>query len=633
MQNLLEDLTALLSQDDRLVSEGKLLKNKVIELALKTDPDLIRLLLKRETIKKHFFMEMEGFLVFDKLAFQQFVSNKEFLPDNYTAFKNKIGLVNEHGDYLTESNEVVLAWPAKDTVLEGGQTTEHQEREEIFWNETLAPDDIDRLLSPKVFANFKKYDSKGEHRVSKIGIDNNLIIKGNNLLVLESLEKVYRGKIKCIYIDPPYNPHSKANTFSYNNNFNESTWLTFMRNRLEVAKRLLKPDGVIVIAIDENEQAYLGVLLKEIFKRHEIHCITIVHNPRGVQGTNFSYTHEYAFFVLPLGYKSVGNRKIRAEDIEWSPFRNWGSESRREDAKNCFYPVIVAGGKIVGFGKVLEDGKHPAKQTIKVGSKFYVYPIDSKGVERKWRYARQSVEEISHLLRPKKTKTGYDIEIGKDFEAYRTVWIDPRYDANEYGTGLVKSLVPESKFGFPKSLWNVYDCLYAIVAEDEDAIVLDFFAGSGTTAHALLEINKNEKGNRKFIICEQMDYVESVTKERVRRVIEQNGTGDFIYCELMRLNELYIDRIRKAKSAKGLLAIWNEMQRKAFLSYKIDPVAINQDISDFEELALEEQKAFLIEVLDKNQLYVNYSEMEDSDYQVSEKDKQLNREFYGDVRS
>ena len=632
MQNLLEELIQLLTEDERLVSEGKLLKNKVIELALNMDAGLIKLLLKNESIKRHFFAEIGGVLVFDKIKFQKFVSNKQFLADSYTAFKNKIGLVNENGDYLSESREVVLAWPYKDCVLEGGQTKEDQKRDEIFWNETLAPGEIDRLLAPKVWTNFKRYDKDGEHALSgKEKIDfskENLIIKGNNLLALHSLSKRFAGKVKLIYIDPPYNPESKSNTFCYNNSFNESTWLTFMRNRLEVAKTLLKNDGVLIVAIDENEHLQLGVLLKEIFKNYEIHCITIVHNPRGVQGTNFSYTHEYAFFVIPKGKKSVGNRKIESDDIDWRNLRDNGGESLRTDAKNCFYPIIIEDEKVVGFADVVKTDKHPEAQTIKKGSQFYIYPIDKEGIERKWRYARQSVEEIKHLLRAKKTKTGYEIEIGKDFGTYRTVWIDPRYDANEYGTKLVKSLVPDCRFDFPKSLYNVYDCLYAIVADDKEAVVLDFFAGSGTTAHALLELNKEDGGNRKFIICEQMAYVETVTKERVKKVIEKNGDGSFIYLELMEYNEAYIDRIKKAKTTKELLAIWEEMQDKAFISYKIDPKTINANISEFESLSLDEQKRFLIELLDKNQLYVNHSEIDDEDYRVTDTDKRLNRQFY-----
>ncbi len=637
MQNLLYDLVELLSKDDRLVVNGELLKNKVIELALSLDSKLLKILLQSEKVKEHFFVDIDGVLVFDKIKFQKFVSNKEFLPDSFTAFKNKIGLMDDNGDYISNSQNVVLAWPYKDCVLEGGQTKEDEKRDEIFWNETLAPDEIDRLLSPKVFTGWKRCDIKGEHNI--IGRENinfqneNLIIRGNNLFALHSIYEQFARKIKLIYIDPPYNPESKANTFCYNNTFNETTWLTFMKNRLEIALSLLTPDGAIIVAIDENEFLPLGMLLRQIFKNYEIHCITIVHNPRGVQGTNFSYTHEYAFFVIPKGRKTINDRIISQDDIEWSNLRNWGTESERTDAKNCFYPIIVdpETSDIVGFGEVSEDNYHPESINIKKGKSILVYPIDSNGIERKWRYARQSVEEIQHLLRARIKSKVWDIEIGKDFGQYKTVWIDPRYDANEYGTKLVKELVPGCKFDFPKSLYNVYDCLYSVVANDKNAIILDFFGGSGTTAHAVLEINKNDKGERKFIICEQLYYAETITKQRVKQVIINNKIGSFIYLELMELNEVYINKIKYAKTSKELITIWEEMQCKAFISYKIDSKIVNSYITEFKKLSIEEQKRLLIEILDKNQLYVNYSEINDIDYQVTDIDKRINRMFYGEV--
>ncbi len=627
MQNLLNDLIALLEKDERLVFEGQLLKNKVVEMALGMDAGLIKLLMTHEDIRRHFFTDADNVAVFDKIKFQQFVMNKQFLPDSYTAYKNKIGLT-VNGHYLTDSKEVVLAWPYKDCVLEGGQDKEDTKRDEVFWNETLAPDQIDRLLAPKALTGFKKYDKDGEHKVTGISQNDNLIIKGNNLLALHTLKTAYAGKIDLIYIDPPYNPDSKSNTFCYNNRFNHSTWLSFIKNRLDVARFLLKKDGVLIVAIDENEQAHLGVILKEMFTEHEVHCITIVHNPRGVQGTNFSYTHEYAFFVIPKAKKSIGNRKIDESEIDWSPLRNWGGESEREDAKNCFYPVILdSKGKIIGFGDVAPDEEHP-EQTEKVGDNFYVYPIDTKGIERKWRYARQSVDDIKHLLRAKKTKTGFDIEIGKDFGAYKTVWQETRYDANKYGTQIVKELVPNCKFDFPKSLWNVYDCLYAVVENNKDAVILDFFGGSGTTAHAVLELNKNDDGNRKFIICEQMHYVESVTVPRVQKVTEIDKKGSFVYCTLSKANQTFFDKIETAEATKDLQKIWDDMQERAFLSYHVDPKAIDPNSTDFESLSLDDQKRFLIEVLDKNMLYVPYSEIDDTTYGISEDDKKLNRQFH-----
>ncbi len=303
MQNLLNDLTELLSKDDRLVVDGKLLKNKIVELALAMEVELIKLLLKNKNIKKHFFTEIEGVLIFDKIKFQRFVSNKEFLPDSYTAFKNKIGLINEQGDYITNSQEVVLAWPYKDCVLEGGQTKEDQIRNEIFWNETLAPDEIDRLLAPKVFTGWKRYDSKGKHDLTgkeKIDFKNeNMITRGNNLLALHSLYKQYAGKVKLIYIDPPFNTGNDE--FGYNDSFNHSTWLTFMKNRLEMAYKLLSDDGLIYVHTDETEQSHIRMILNGIFRRENfISLISWQRAPEGraVLGQGSSFIIDSCEYIL-----------------------------------------------------------------------------------------------------------------------------------------------------------------------------------------------------------------------------------------------------------------------------------------------------------------------------------------------
>lgn len=626
MQNLLADLTALLQKDPRFVSEGKLLKNKIVEMSLNMDATLLEILLKNANIKRHFFVQVAGVPVFDKLKFQKFVSNKQFLPDSYTAFKNKIGL-NIDSEPVAETRDVTLVWPYKDCVLEGGQSKEEAKRNEVFWNETLAPDQIDRLLAPKVLTEFKRYDKSGEHKVEDVSIEDSFIIKGNNLLALHTLKKTYAGKIKLIYIDPPYNPDSKSNTFCYNNTFNRSTWLTFIQNRLVAAKDLMHRDGVLIVAIDEREQPRLGVLLESIFPEHEIHCITIVHNPRGVQGTNFSYTHEFAFFVIPRNKKSIGDRKIEEKDIQWRNLRDNGGESLRTDARNCFYPMIVEDGKVVGFGDVVAAETHPKSQTVAEGKKHLVYPIDPEGIERKWRYARQSVEKVQHLLKAKKTKSGYEVEIGKDFGTYRTVWIDPRYDSNEYGTKIVKALVPGCKFDFPKSLYNVYDCLYAAVADDKNAIVLDFFAGSGTTAHALLDLNKEDGGKRKFILCEQMHYVDTVTRARVHKVIKNNKQGSFVYAALAPANECFADEIQAAKTSAQLMAVWAGMKERAFLSYRADMKSIRAQESAMEALEIHDLKHFLMDVLDKNFLYVPLSEIEDETFKFNDEVKNLNRQF------
>jgi adenine-specific DNA-methyltransferase len=354
-----------------------------------------------------------------------------------------------------------------------------------------------------------------------------ILIEGDNYHALSVLNYTHEKRIDVIYIDPPYNTGAKD--WKYNNDYvdindayRHSKWLSMMSNRLITAKRLLKNDGVLICAIDENEHARLGLLLEDLFGDHEIHCITIVHNPRGVQGKNFSYTHEYAYFLFRKTLKVIGNRRIREEDIYWSNLRNWGGESKREDARHCFYPIIIENEKIVGFGDVVAQDVHPEKQTQKRENQFYVYPIDKNCVERKWRYARQTVEEIKGLLRAKKTRSGYEIELGKDFGTVRTVWQDSRYDANEYGTKLVHNLVPESHFDFPKSVFNTFDCIAPILYERKNAIVLDYFAGSGTTGHAVMILNKEDGGQRRIILCtnNENNICTDVCCPRIKKVIE-----------------------------------------------------------------------------------------------------------------
>ena len=629
-----EKLIGLLkSNPDFVDNTGELLRDKIKLRSWDFDHDLIKLLLGEPEIKAKFFEEVDKHWIFNNNTFVDYITDKNFLADSYTQFRNKIGL-NVDNKFLRERGEVALVWPFKDCVLEGGQTKEKDKRPEIFFNEILAQDEINRMFDPKVLTNWKRHTATGEQDITEIKrdengtIQENMIIKGNNLIALHSLKEEFRGKVKLIYIDPPYNPDSPSNTFMYNNNFKRSTWLTFMKNRLEVAKELLTNDGVMIVAIDENEQVYLGVLLDEVFPAHEKHCITIVHNPRGVQGKNFSYIHEYAFFVIPRGKRVIGDKEIPTEEITWDHFRNWGGESRREDAKNCFYPVIVEDDEVVGFGDVLDDEEHPSAQTVQHGEKYFVYPIDQNMIERKWRYARQSADGIKHLLRTRKVQRGYEIELGKDFGMYKTVWKDERYDANVYGTQLVKKLVPGCKFDFPKSLWNVYDCLHSVVENDKEAIILDFFGGSGTTAHAVLELNK-DGGNRKFIICEQMHYVETVTKERVKTVIEQNNQDDFVYCELMRYNEAFMDRIQSAESSEELSEIWRDMSRESVLKWRVKRDKSEEAEANFAGIDdVEKQRKILADLLEKNQLYVHLSEIEDETFEVSESDKILNKEFY-----
>jgi len=200
-------------------------------------------------------------------------------------------------------------------------TKEDQKRDEIFWNEILAPDEISRLLDPKVFTNAKRIDAKGEHKFDGFRIDengdikDNLIIKGNNLLALHSLKKRFAGKVKLIYIDPPYNTRKEADEFKYNDRFNHSTWLTFMKNRLEVARELLMEDGAIFISIDDNEQAYLKILCDEIFGRENFIASMPWKGRGGRQDSLFvANIHEYILFFVKNSKKFLAGEMRKTDE-------------------------------------------------------------------------------------------------------------------------------------------------------------------------------------------------------------------------------------------------------------------------------------------------------------------------------
>ena len=656
----------LLSEIPDFTDENKNLKINVIkDYADNGNAKLLEPLLKNPQTKKAFFTPVLDSFVFNTAKFKEFLEYSSACNSYSKYLGQKIGLYMGDSSLL-DRNEVVLNFPFKDCVLEGGQRKEdgldtyyeyddkkgeyekkQSKRREVFYNEVLAQDEIDSLFSPKAFCNAKRYEKGKAEKCIKVSRDaelntkrglpedtitDNLIIKGNNLLALHSLKKEFAGKVKLIYIDPPYNTRNPtADTFIYNNNFKDSTWLTFMRNRLEIGKKLLSKDGCLIIAIDENEHSYLGVLLHELFDtEYEIHNITIVHNPRGVQGTNFSYTNESAYFVIPKGKKSIVDRKIAPDEIEWRNLRDNGGESLRTDAKNCFYPIIVKNEKIVGFGEVLlDDRKHPKQEEKKDGYS-YIYPIDIQGIERKWRYARQTVEGIKDLLRVKKVKNHLEIELGKNFGTFRTVWQDARYDANEYGKKLINDLVPNCPFSFPKSLWNVYDCLYSVVGKDKEAIILDFFGGSGTTAHAVEELNKNDNGKRQFILCEQMDYINTVTVPRVAEVQKRNEGGSFVYLELAKKNETALEQISACKSLEELTELFDELCSKYFLHYNVRVKEFRKEIESerFKQLNLKQQKEMFSRMLDLNQLYVNTDDRHDKNTGLTEDDIAITEDFY-----
>ena len=388
----------------------------------------------------------------------------------------------------------------------------------------------------------------------------NIFIEGDNLAALKLLQETYLGRVKLIYIDPPYNT---GTNLIYKNDYSiseaeylqqsgqmlsgggkltanpqttgrfHSDWLTMIYSRLKAAKNLLSDEGILIVAIDENELANLSIVVKEIFGEtgynHDYVCV--VHNPRGQQGANFSYVNEYLIFVYPKNTNKYLS-DFKKDEVDSRNLRDSGTESDRTDARNCFYPFQVENGKIVGIGDVPEDSFHPKSANVRLADgTLQIWPMTDSGDEKKWRYARQSVEAILGKLEAKSGRSSVQVIFNKDSGTMRSVWANSRYDSSEYGSKLLDELIPGAGFTYPKSLWAVYDCVFAATASDKNALVMDFFSGSSTTAHAIFQLNADDGGNRQFIMVqapqpcepETQPYkagfrtIAEISKERIRR--------------------------------------------------------------------------------------------------------------------
>lgn len=618
MQNLLEGLKELLQQDERLVVDGKLLKNKIIELALQLDATLIKMLLKNESIKKHFFQEVDGLLVFDKIKLQKFVSNKTFLPDSYTSFRNKIGLI-EDDEFIKESKDVVLSWPYKDCILEGGQTKESIKSNEVFWNETLAPDDIDRLLSPKAFSNFKEITSNGEQPVKEISLSKNFIITGNNLFGLASLKQKYSNKVKLIYIDPPYNTGNDS--FNYNDTFNHSAWLTFMKNRLEIARELLTENGSIWVNIDDDECHYLKVLMDELFGRDNFIANVIWEKKYTTanDATFFSDNHDH-ILVYAKNKSSFNLNKLKRTDKMNKAYSNpdnhpkgsWKAtplHAKSGSAKSQSFSYTFKNG--ISWSP--PPGTFPRFSTDKLREMDLNNEIwfgkDGTAVPSKKTFL-SDMEEFS--LTPKTIFT-HD-EVGHNHEAKEEL----------------KKLFRNNLFATPKPERLMERIIH--MATNENDIVLDFFLGSGTTAAVALKMK------RRFIGIEQMEYINTVTIPRIIEVIKGErggiskmynweGGGSFISMEIAPFSAKLISRIGAITTKEDAKKLFNSTEYKKSVSYKTSSAAINE-LTENSSISLEELKKLLIEAIDKNTLSIPYSEILDSDFNLDEYTINLNHGFY-----
>lgn len=568
--------------------------------------------------------------------------NNSLNKGRYTKKSNKIGLYSkDRGSFVKNDTGVVLEFPFKDCVLEAGMSKEDVGREERFLHMEIDSKDIDTLEEPKVLTDFRYIDKDGEKALSaKSGIEffdnkgnlkQNLLIKGNNLLALYTLREKLTGKIKLVYIDPPFNTQTAASTFAYNNTFNHSAWLTFMKNRLEVAKELLSENGIFCVAIDHHELFYLGVLSDEIFGRdNRLGVISVVHNPGGRQDEKFFPTaHEnmifYAKDITKADIKNLSASDEKLKQYKYSDkfgkfklrdFRRSGNNSLRTERPGLYYPININKA-------TLQIDDEPSENSVAI------YPIDSQGVERCWRWSKGTMQERKDkYILIKKVNSTFNIYIKERETDYagerpKTIWNKPEY-TGQTATNELKKNLDEKAFSYPKSPFLMRD-IVSVTTNDGDTI-LDFFGGSGTTAQSVLKLNADTVGDRKFITVEQMDYINSVTLKRLSK--ETIRGGSFVYFELKKYNQEYIDLIKNATSLSALEEIYVDMSKNAFLKFWFDRKEFEKE-EDFRKLDIEKRKQKLIEVLDENQLYLNYADMNDSRHNVSADEKALTDKFYG----
>ena len=578
-------------------NDGNLDIPKILESIEKIDIELIKILKEDEKAKKEFFTQIDDIYVLNQNKLIEFFTLNDYMKNgSYTAYTNKIGLIKKD-NFIKKFDDVVLAFPHKDCVLEGGQTKDDDKKKEVFYNEILSSDEIDRLFEPKVLTNIKRYSKNGVEENCEIKENDNLIIKGNNLIVLHSLKKKFAGKVKLIYIDPPYyfNEKRDSDTFLYNSNFKLSTWLTFMKNRLEVAKEFLDDEGVIFVHIGEDSQAYMEVLMNEIFPNNRLGVVSRVQKKGSDKGTFFKPALDY-ILCYAKDKQYLSGFKVGVDESKFKKIETEGKRKgeKYEDSKSLYQSSLDPMRGCVNQRYYIEcpDGS----LVIPKGNIFPNIKKDGNNITPKtqfdgvWRWGVDSYLKQKDLLVFKETPNSPLI----DENAKQSKWnvYTKRYlkDAQEKGnipsnlfdnftnstaTSTLSSMNIDFSFSKPKEL---IEHIIKIIQIKDNTIVMDFFAGSGTTAHAVLDINKDLNKNLRFILIEQMDYVENITCERVKKVIEKNEQNDFVYAEL-------------------------------------------KTIDTFKNVE--------IGALNKNMQYLPISEIEDYSYNISKEEIAINKAFYG----
>ncbi|PUU85415.1 site-specific DNA-methyltransferase [Helicobacter pylori] len=612
-------------------------KERLVTLILTADEKLLTFMLEHENAddyKNAFFKTIANSLVFNQEALRECLEKcletKE-LDRSFTRFKNKIGLYSQ-GCPIKSSELVVLNFPFKDNVLLGNAKDNSTKSNELFYHEILHKKEIDTLLSPKALCNFEMH-GEGDLENALKDKNTNYLIKGNNLIALHSLKKKFAKKVKCIYIDPPYNTGNDS--FNYNDNFNHSSWLVFMKNRLEAAREFLSDDGVIFVQCDDNEQAYLKVLMDEIFLRENfVSCITHIVKPEGRMYGQVAKTHEYILVYA----KNINNLIFNEIEKEGHTF-SYIDEKGGFDLKNLENGNFAAFNStnrpnlrysfFVDEKAINSDGFMPVYTEYKNGLT-EVLPKTKDSFEYVWRWGKEKASnEIFDIVA---TKNKNNILIFQKTRSTTTRTKSVFWDKSmitQKGTEEVKQIFKTQIFDFPKPEALISRILE--ISTNENDLVLDFFAGSGTTCAVA------HKMKRRYIGIEQMDYIETITKERLKKVIEGEqggiskkcgfkGGGSFVYAELKEVNLEIKKQILNAKSASECLKIFNDLSER-FLK-RADGKMDEIDSEEFQNLDLNEQKRIYCASLDSNEDYLNLGDIDEDAWEIDEITKKYNEIFY-----
>ncbi|WQY05522.1 site-specific DNA-methyltransferase [Helicobacter pylori] len=624
-------------------------KERLETLIIEHDEKLLTFMLEHENAndyKNAFFKIIANSLVFNEKALLECLETKE-LEKSFTRFKNKIGLFSQ-GGFLKSSGSVVLHFPFKDNVLLGNAKDNSAKSKECFYHEILHKKEIDTLLHKKALCRFEMH-GEGDLESALKDENTNYLIKGNNLIALHSLKKKFAKQVKCIYIDPPYNTGNDS--FNYNDNFNHSSWLVFMKNRLEAAREFLSDDGVIFVQCDDNEQAYLKVLMDEIFLRENfvasLHVELSATQGMKVASAKKGNIVKNAEYIL-IYSKNVENFSfIRSLYVakEWDEHYSIYIDpktKKRETLLNFLknrYENITKDKIIVLYNddKDFRDFIHKNANNIyrdamiEVNFNFTEEQESSLNNGEIVEYNQYLIFKNSNNIIRQFLKLSDAIGETDDFDAK----IGLRKIRGDWWGSFYKDMMNINKEA--NLVWKagkkperlIRDILE--ISTQENDLVLDFFAGSGTTCAVA------HKMKRRYIGIEQMDYIETITKERLKKVIEGEqggiskkcgfkGGGSFVYAELKEVNLEIKKQILNANSASECLKIFNDLSER-FLK-RTDNKMDEIHSEEFQNLDLNEQKRIYCKLFDSNEDYLNLGDIDEDAWEIDEITKKYNEIFY-----